>query len=61
MAGSEDIPWATLKHVWGKSSAVLWAQVNVQLQPSMQNVPLLEKIKQGFEHREGKSNSKADL
>ena len=35
VAGPEDIPWATLKHVWSKGPAVLWAQTNLQLQPQM--------------------------
>ena len=61
MARSEDIPWANIKLVWRKESAVLWAQINVQLQSPMWNVPLLEKIQQRFEHRMGKSNSKANL
>ena len=60
-ARSEDIPWANIKLVWKKGSSVLWAQINVQLQPKMRNVPFLEKIQQRFEHRMGKSNSKANL
>ena len=61
VARDENLSWVDLKLIRRKGSNTLWTQVNIQLQSPVSDVPLLEKNQQGFEHKDRKSNSEADL
>src|SRR3972149_34226 len=61
LARDENLSWTDLKLIRSKSSALLWTQVNLQLQPPMQDVSLLEKTQRGFKFRTRKNNTKANL